>query len=166
MKHYDASEWIGYVENRLPEEQRAGMEDHLYRCDQCLGLYMTSLEAIPTPSLMETNTEPLTDELLQIIFSGERGTPDAHPIRTRWKKSVEGWLQKPFLLYTAAAMLTIVLMSTGFFQMVSDGASRMEKKASQPIENSWTKELMQRTVSMLDTMDPKEDSERTARNQQ
>ncbi|WJH36243.1 hypothetical protein N6H14_10525 [Paenibacillus sp. CC-CFT747] len=55
MTHYTSEEWADYRENRLPDDERARREEHLYQCDQCLALYMEDLpDAVPVVWEAET----------------------------------------------------------------------------------------------------------------
>ena len=41
MKHFDTGAWALYRDDRLDEEQRRLMEDHLAVCESCLKRYLT-----------------------------------------------------------------------------------------------------------------------------
>ncbi|WP_139488258.1 hypothetical protein [Brevibacillus dissolubilis] len=45
VKHYSKEQWIAYIHNRLLPDVREQADDHLYTCDECLGIYMECLGA-------------------------------------------------------------------------------------------------------------------------
>ncbi|ANE45558.1 hypothetical protein SY83_03705 [Paenibacillus swuensis] len=66
--HYTESAWRQYAIGSLTDAEQLRMEDHLYDCEQCLGVYMVAMEAgagdiqldasdmHPDPGDMQVNT--------------------------------------------------------------------------------------------------------------
>lgn len=108
MVHYKCEQWMEFINHKLNEYQYEEMENHLYQCDECLELYM---------GLIENATE-CTSILIPDSF-----IDDVHEklnLDTLNNKKVnlqtEISSNKLMLLYSIAAVITITLYSSGFFQ--------------------------------------------------
>ncbi len=104
MKHFDSEAWILYRRGRLDEEQRRLMEDHLAVCDRCLHNYLALISGQEI-HLAETLLPPDFNARVALII-GERKEEPHKKGRAR-----------SLFNYTVAAAITLVLMSSGMFNL-------------------------------------------------
>lgn len=144
--HYSLEQWKKYVNDELQEEERIQLEDHLYVCDQCLDLYVTAVEAqeelLPTIS---NDTTFINDIMNQLPF---------HSIEIdRKEKTKPRFYHSTIFHYAIAASITLILMSTGFFQSIVEHTEMIQNAEMPTKEESTTVRLMDKTISWLDVFD-------------
>jgi anti-sigma factor RsiW len=152
MKHYCIEEWSAYVKGQLSAEAQREHEAHLYGCEACLQLYMDCITALedepvtnaPKPSYMEdTWIEQIMDRIenqkqpLQML---------SNPLRKI------ALYRKPIFQYALAAAITIILMTTGIFHGITSGIEQSPPTTKQTLDASYTDQLMDKTVAMLDAI--------------
>lgn len=145
MKHILQEEMSAYIHNRLEQEERAELEEHLYGCEDCLQLYMDRFEEdgahAGLPMLAEA--EAWTDRVMEQL----------RPPRRRWYHS-------SLFHYGIAAAIMLVLTASGLFQGVSFGPK--ERSSSQEVtaeaESSYSEKLMHRTLAVLDQIKEKREA--------
>lgn len=107
MKHYDYIEWLLYKNNMLSEEKAEEMEQHLYRCDTCLEIFL---------SLIDENEEKHAAELVPDNFEAEVMKSLNKPENLKPKnKNIKKQFNYQFVYYAAVASVTIILTFTGFY---------------------------------------------------
>ncbi|MFA9559717.1 hypothetical protein ACERII_20615 [Evansella sp. AB-rgal1] len=133
MSHVSKDDWVRYVHGEHPEEVRMKYEDHLYNCDHCMELYLQAMEdtSHTLPQLAD-NTE-ITDVIMAQI-SGE--------------KEVERLKKRPFyektaFHYVVAAAMTVILMSSGVFQMITNYVEDVQTTTLSEQAPSITEQLLQ-----------------------
>ncbi|UKS26055.1 hypothetical protein LOZ80_31630 [Paenibacillus sp. HWE-109] len=134
MNHYDEQAWRNYLNASLSAAEIDAMEHHLYKCDECLAVYMDCLE-------MTSTTFPLLELETQ-------GYVDAIIARTTGTK--RSWYRSTILHYGIAAAATIILVATGFFHGLSQelNPSALQKKQEMPVSDVW----LNKTLGWLDTL--------------
>lgn len=162
MNHRREETWLQYVKDELTNEERANCEAHLDSCDACFELYMQCLEqagdflpqledqeAFSTRVMMRLEQEMPHTRLVERV-----------PEQTKRKLRIP-WIQHPFFHYAVAAAITLILMSTGVFQTLTQQISRLDtaaekKTAETPILHvSVSEQLMNKTIGMLDSIQPR-----------
>jgi anti-sigma factor RsiW len=152
MRHYSSEEWSAYVEGRLTAENQHEYEDHLYGCDACLQLYTdctASLELGPA-IVASIPSDPNEAFIEQIMVRIESEKQQLHkPINPLRKMAL---YQKPIFQYALAAAITIILMTTGIFQGITGGSEKQPLDTKQTLDASYTDQLMDKTVAILDAI--------------
>jgi anti-sigma factor RsiW len=154
--HYSKQAWMDFAKGLLMEADRPGLEAHLYDCEACLQLYMACVpqeaELNPDESTLVQQDEEWIDQIMGMIqvqkssMRLQSSLPNAPGIPL---------YQRPWLHYSVAAAITIILMAAGLFQGLMSSTGKMQSE-SQPVqESSYTDQLMDKTVMMLDAIQPK-----------
>lgn len=148
MNHYTEQAWKQYVEERLSPDTLSEMELHLYQCDECLTMYMTSLEQMET--------------VLPIMEMDTQGYVDAIIARTTGTK--RSWYHSTMLHYGIAAAATLILVATGFFHGISQEldsvgsfkpANSINTSSSLQTDKPISDQLLNKTLAWLDTLQNK-----------
>lgn len=107
MKHYNRGEWISYIENLSEIAETEQMEEHLISCEACLKQFVEILEE---KEAAEKTIIPLNfaAEVMNIIEGTE--------IKQKSKVYSKG---KILVYYTCAACITLFLMGSGAFTLMS-----------------------------------------------
>ncbi|MDQ0273541.1 hypothetical protein [Cytobacillus purgationiresistens] len=146
MKHYSYEEWQTYVKNELEDEVRETYEDHLYSCDQCLDLYLMAVEEDDLPII--ENEPNFTDSVMaQIKSQKEAPVPEARVERR------SAFYQKSIFHYGIAAAMTLILMSTGVFQSLTQYAGGVESQGFKEKETSMTEGIVDKTFAWMDSFE-------------
>jgi hypothetical protein len=151
--HYSKEQWRQYIQRLIPDQDAEHMDNHLYACDICLEIYMECLEhASQLPSMI-----PMTewnDQVMEMISA--ISLPDSSA-KVHCRK-LRGILYHPAFHYAVAAVITLLLMSTGMFQQLVDQVQRMDAAAvSERVEeqSSISQQLMEKTLQALNTIQRK-----------
>jgi len=105
LRHYDTGDWLLYRDNRIGEKQRRLMENHLALCNRCLQTYLATI----------TEREAhRAGELLLADF----GTSVLIGIRVEEKEARGRRRARSLLNYAVAAAITLILMSSGLFDLL------------------------------------------------
>ena len=105
MKHYARGDWLLYRDNRIDEKQRRLMEDHLALCDRCLRTYLDTI----TEREIHRAEGLLPADFSTAVLVGIR----------RERKGGKGRRRTRSLFnYAMAAAITLVLMSSGLFDLL------------------------------------------------
>ncbi|SFF24877.1 hypothetical protein SAMN04487969_12026 [Paenibacillus algorifonticola] len=182
--HVEASLLEQYVANLLSDPEREQIERRLAGCDACLERFMLVLEAdmavsVRTPELHIAGASPLNQTIKLPDFEqlgrvlSERLFGPSELEKQEQQLSVPGpflqeksyrrksWLQHPATHYSAAAVITLLLLGTGVLNNISQELekidhSRLQQKEEQHIrdteqrESSWSQQMMNRTSHWLD----------------
>ncbi|WP_338553957.1 zf-HC2 domain-containing protein [Paenibacillus sp. KS-LC4] len=182
VNHVEASLLEQYVANLLSEPEREQIERQLAGCDECLERFMYVLEADMagaefTSKLHAEGASPLNlaielpdfeqmgSKLSRQLFGPSESEKQqlSMPGPFLQEKSFRrrSWLQHPATHYTAAAVITLLLLGTGVLNNISQELekidhSRLQHKEEQFIrdkeqrESSWSQQMMNRTSLWLD----------------
>ncbi|KMK75285.1 anti-sigma factor family protein [Alkalihalobacillus pseudalcaliphilus] len=124
-EHFSKQEWQLYILGEYDETQESKMEDHLYTCDDCLSVYMDLLEQVDVgttepvsfvESIM-TKVEPIAKAHQQLHMKSDMKTNE---LKSKKKKGASR--KQTFLHYILAASLTFILMTSGIFEDIAEGA--------------------------------------------
>jgi hypothetical protein len=152
MRHYNSEEWSAYVEGQLSTEAQIEYEVHLYSCEACLLLYMDcvitpDVEPIANAAKISYLEETWIEQIMDRIEAQKQ------PHQTLFKPVRKtALLRKPIFQYSVAAAITLLLMTTGIFHGITGGMGQSPSAAKQILEASYTDQLMDRTVAMLDAI--------------
>ena len=157
MMHIPYERWRLYVEDQLDEDKREKFEDHMYECAQCMALYMKAVEeqeeSFPVMFDDVKITDRIMDEISKLSNSQRSAFLSVDGVSGHRKgNSPTSIYQKPIFHYVVAAAMTIILMSTGVFHSISSYVAGYEQ-TSQPAKPSFTKGLMDKTVSLVDKVE-------------
>jgi anti-sigma factor RsiW len=154
MKHFTYEEWKRYANDELPEPDREFYEDHLYSCDECLEVY---LEAVAETELPSMESGSAFTDLVMAKISEEVKKP-AQP-RIFEEKKRRPFYQSPLFHYSLAAAMTILLMTTGVFQSITQYAGAVQDPDFQEKKTSVTEGLVDKTFAWMDTIEKKDKEE-------
>ena len=118
MKHYHKNEWMQYVRNELDEATRNEYEDHLYQCDECLDLYLLTVEEHEAHLPQIAETSEFTNAIMDKIDESK-----IKPKKQMKKKTV--------MNYLLAAAMTILFMSSGLFDQLMSITNTFENDEQQ-----------------------------------
>jgi hypothetical protein len=152
MKHYDIEAWSAYVKGQLSAEAQCDQEAHLYGCEACLQLYMDCVIAhdvepvtnAPKPSYLEDKW------IEQIMIRIETQKQLHHKLSAPFRKPA--LYRMPVFQYALAAAITISLMTTGIFHEITSGIEQSPPTTTQTLDTSYTDQLMDKTVAVLDAI--------------
>lgn len=113
MSHYTPEQWSDFKQHNLTETVCREMEQHLQVCDQCMDLW---LELI-TDTEMAQAAQIIPDNFSQNTLKLAQAQPPLSLSANRSKR------RKLMAYYTAAAAITLMLVSGGVFQSIVDGLS-------------------------------------------
>ncbi|QGQ93447.1 hypothetical protein EHS13_00140 [Paenibacillus psychroresistens] len=151
MRHYSSQECLAYIERKLSAENEREYEDHLYECDVCLELYTACLvplehDSTTTYPIPSDPNEAFTEQIMARINSEKQRIMPSTPLRK------PALYRKPVFQYALAAAITLILMTTGVFHGITGGAGQTPQTSRQTVEASFTEQLMDKTVAMLDSI--------------
>jgi hypothetical protein len=159
MKHFDRDVWVDYMADTLSEEQRALLEDHLYQCDKCMAEYMEALGQEVVPSVGPHDAFQFDEKVMSAIAL-ERMVPDTneqpHEVVQAQKASPRRTVyHHPLFHYAVAASITLLLMSTGFFQLITDQTEEWRSFVHTGERPSVSEHLTDRTTEALASLQTK-----------
>ncbi|RWR04535.1 hypothetical protein [Siminovitchia fortis] len=123
MNHIEYEKWMLYATDSLDEKTRMHFENHLYSCDHCLELYLQAVEEAESQMPVLSDPSGFTDSIMKGIGSTQEKQP---PAKMKPKKNIR---KQTLVHYTAAAAMTLVLMSTGIFSQLTTTVSSFENAA-------------------------------------
>ncbi len=151
MTHYSYEEWMRYLKKELSEEEQGIYENHLYSCDQCLVLYLEAVseeEALPVLTNEATFTDLVMGQVSEIKLPTLQTTKETRNGRKRF-------YQSSIFHYTIAAAMTILLMTSGVFQSLTQYAENVQSSDFQKKETSMTAGLVDKTFAWMDSLEEK-----------
>jgi hypothetical protein len=168
MKHYTLEQWKKYVGQDLTDEDSADYETHLSSCEPCLELYMQSLEVAAESYPVLVNGASLANKVMLTIAAQKSENPRNHRIlqfgtvHRQKPLKLASWVRHPLFHYTVAAAVTLALMSSGIFQSIADRVGQVDRLRAETAQEkplieqpSVSKKLMEKTIVMLDSIQPK-----------
>jgi|GEM_PF-6840656 len=141
MKHITYENWIEYVQGNIENVEQ--YEQHLYKCDQCLTLYMKALEAevVQLPTIT-------TEEIVQSVKSKQAEKTVSE------KVSSSNSFKKKMFHYALAACLTLFLMSTGVFSEMTKIVDQIESNTNNDL--SVINRFVEHSISITNQVKKKE----------
>lgn len=112
MNHYSKEKWLLYKQGILSVEDSKKMEDHLLECDPCLEIFL---------SLVDDGEIQVASELISPEFE------DAIMGSVNKKPKIKN--KNLFTYYVAAALVTLILTSSGFFETLITTVPYVSKTA-------------------------------------
>ncbi|MBF8984344.1 hypothetical protein IZY60_12420 [Lutibacter sp. B2] len=103
MNHYSKEKWLLYKQCVLSSQESKEMEDHLLECDPCLEIFLSLVDDAEIQIASEFISPKFTDTIMKKINTNSK-------VRSK----------NLFTYYVAAALVTLILMSSGFFEKLVD----------------------------------------------
>lgn len=146
MNHFKKEEWILFVKDLINDNKKIKMEDHLLECDECLNLYLQAVEEIEIPNTKDLLNHELIENVINEIKKETKPTN----------------ISKLLTYYTCAACITLVLISSGFFDFVKNELFRYTDSAmtiassqlvyKKYIDSNISEKLVDKTSNVLDIL--------------
>ncbi|WP_282938724.1 hypothetical protein [Paenibacillus sp. RC67] len=168
MKHYTVEEWSKYARQELTSEEQLEYEIHLSSCDECLDKYMQGLELTTDtfPRLAEAAEDAIVESVMQRIeYESTRSFQaveiPSQPLSKRQDRTASSFLRHPVFHYAVAAVITLLLMGTSTFHSLMDRIGSAETNieagpwVQEEIRSSVSQKIMEKTIVMLDSLQPK-----------
>ena len=162
MSHFAREQWSAYVQNRLSGEERRRCEEHLYNCDFCLSVYLECVEREGDALPALPKEDEFAEAVMRRIGRRERRVPARRHSEERRSEALRpGGLQpagggradrRTLLHYTAAAAVTLVLMSSGMFQALLADVQHIQRAEA---AHSLSDRLMEKAVAAIESLRPK-----------
>ncbi|MBM7614320.1 hypothetical protein [Alkaliphilus hydrothermalis] len=174
MQHYSKEKWNQYIFVQLDETEAVVMEEHLYSCDDCMNTYLSLLEAsdIPQGILSQDFTDQvickiqLEDSTNNRPKERDEKISNIIQLNTSSKNQLKLKRREVFKYYTVAASITMVLMYSGFFNVIASGIPRATNEIVTSTKNveklvpvGWSQRWMDTTLETLDSIKDKQGSE-------
>ena len=156
MTHYSYEEWMKYVKNELVQEVQEIVENHLYSCDQCLDLYLQAVTEVESELPFISNDTHFTDVVMAQVLEIQLPTIKSVKENRNGKKR---FYQLAVFHYTIAAAMTILLMTTGVFQSLTQYAENVQSPSFQKKETSMTAGVVAKTFAWMDSLEEKNKKE-------
>ncbi|KAB3530548.1 hypothetical protein [Alkaliphilus serpentinus] len=141
MKHYDQKYWKAYTLNIIDEDDRIEMENHLYSCDECMDIYLQHLDEIHEEEFRESAT--FTKTVMSSIYQIE-------------ERKNKVYRFKLFKYYAIAASITLILVSTGVFDVIGRSTPKLmtalddsTHKIEMAMFGGWSQEIFDRGKSIF-----------------
>ncbi|MCR8645143.1 zf-HC2 domain-containing protein [Paenibacillus sp. N1-5-1-14] len=150
MKHVDANTWYPYIQGELDREVMLLLEEHLYRCPDCLETYLSCVEQLSSNLPTPVDPVTLTNSIMEQIEVPTVSLPTKqHPKkpasdRTRMLRN-----------YFIAAAATILLMFTGIFQAIFQQVDDFRHNPSNNVSRV-SDQLVEQTIRFLKVAPPKD----------
>ncbi|MEH7525932.1 hypothetical protein V7149_22085 [Bacillus sp. JJ1503] len=149
MRHYSIEEWMKYVKNEFDQDVREEYENHLYTCDQCLDLYLEAVTVAESELPEIENDIEFTNSIMAQI--AENHPPSVKVVNKR--KESRPFYQTAIFHYTVAAAMTILLMTTGVFQSITQYTVSVQTPSFQEKRTSVTEGIVDKTFAWMDSLD-------------
>lgn len=104
MDHYDHDKWVLFRNNRIEASERRLMEDHLAGCERCLRCYLAAGGEDETA-------------LAEVLLPPDFNIALKAKIRAEKQQANQKRRSRSLINYTVAAAITLVLMSSGMFDL-------------------------------------------------
>lgn len=159
MSHIPVEQWQRYVDDHMTPEEREQCDSHLNVCDLCLALYMQCLEQAEARLPQPENEAVLADAAMKRFdeYALNKLNTTLTVLPAACSKPRLPLIQHPFFHYAVAAVITLILMGSGVFHTITQQIAYIEPagKAEEPLDASFSKKLMDQTIGMLDSIQPK-----------
>ncbi|WP_096186565.1 anti-sigma factor family protein [Evansella halocellulosilytica] len=139
MTHRSKADWHQYVNEELSESKKQEFEEHLYGCDECMDLYLQVIEESNDQLPDVGDHDEFTDVVLSRI---EKQHGISQSIRRR-----RPFYEQTVFHYVLAATLTIVLMTSGVFQSITNYVDDVHQSTVSEETPSITEQIINRAFS-------------------
>jgi hypothetical protein len=112
MKHYDYIEWLLYKNKALSGENLKEMEDHLYNCDICMGIFLSLIDEVEIKVAENIVNTDFTDKIISNL--PKQKVKKVNPENSKKLFNYQ------FGIYAAVATVTIIMSLSGFFTDIVD----------------------------------------------
>lgn len=169
--HITPNQMNEYVNNRLPEAERAQVELELAACETCLELFIGSMsgsEAELQPPMPDFDL--MEQRVVAQLVSGQKLLRPMQSDQVETDKQIQEsparvrtWLQHPVTHYAVAASITLLLLASGTFSSFSEKLVQRDlnenkqltmrpspSEASARHSESWSDRIVNQTGSWLD----------------
>lgn len=146
LKHVTIEQCRHYILGQLSDHDQQTFEDHIYTCDQCLSMYMTTIEQHSMTLPHISDEAQFTDDTMDLLLEE---TLPSKVMSITSKPRTKRWYENTIAYYTIAAGITIFLMSTGVF----DSLMQLTNITKTERQTSLSDTLMNKTVSMIDVIE-------------
>jgi hypothetical protein len=158
MMHFTREDWKAFSEGLVEEKRYIAMEEHLLICNTCVEIYLSFFP--------EENAAGFAKELSPQFTSNVMSRIGGLKPQGRRAKSRQGIIS----YYTAAACITLLLMSAGVFegfahmipvitQAKIQAEHPLETDNGNLIEFGWSDRLLNNTLTFIDSIKPKGEEE-------
>lgn len=131
MTHPDQETISRYISGELPEDGRAGIEEHIYGCSECLEIYMEQLDAARDLLPGLAGGEALTDRIMDRLPAPRR------------------WYHHPLFHYGIAAAIMLALMGSGLFHQLFRETEEWTTYEARTEGASYSGQLMEQTLTVI-----------------
>lgn len=163
MKHFSNEEWKLFYDNEIDENTRVEMEKHMEECNECLSVYLSIVdEQCESDSFNSVLSDEFTENVMAAIEEENNysQTSIVEYNKALNKKQIQKQKKINLLLYyTAAACLTLFMMSRGIFSALpynfSTAASHITKtntKIEKVIQFQWIEQFTDNTTNVLNDL--------------
>lgn len=142
MNHISEEQWKKYVQDEIDLTTRRQYEEHLYRCDQCLELYMHAVTACGEELPDVADSAAFTGQILEKVTEQPQGTR---------AEAARPFYQRTIVHYTVAAAITVMFMASGVFHSITTFQSPALTESSPSV----TEQLVNKTVAWLNVIEHK-----------
>ncbi|MCY6356172.1 hypothetical protein [Clostridium sp. ZS2-4] len=150
MKHHGEEKWNLYFQDRLDEEEKIDMEEHLLNSDECLESYLSVVEASIENEQDDELSPDFVDNVMNIIEDNKNNSKKNKKINI-------------LIYYTAAASITIIFLLNGVFDGMYKGvsgsfaAASTYKERTTVIQSGWSDRVVDKTSIFLNRLINKEE---------
>jgi hypothetical protein len=123
MRHFLKEDWLLFSQHLLDGQREIEMEKHLENCNDCLEIYIQTIEEMPAYEYSQN----LTQVIMQQI-----------PKKKNYNKN------KMLFEYFVAASITLFLMTSGVFQFISNAIPSTTTKFLRAEDNVKNMEFIRR----------------------
>lgn len=141
MRYFSNEEWMSYINGTLSETTCEELEDHLFSCDQCLEVYMKMIDS-QAEKLPVIDYSSFTDEIIAEL-----------PQKKVRRKTL---YQRTLFHYAVAAVITLTLMTTGFFKTITGVVTTVEASSISKPQQSVSNSLMEKSLALFEIIDVKQ----------
>lgn len=163
VKHFSKEEWKLFYDNKIDENTRVEMEKHMQECNECLLVY---LSIVDESCEMHSNDSVLSDEFTDNVMATiekENNYSQTSIIEYNQalnKKQIQKQKKINLLVYyTAAACLTLFMMSRGIFSVlpynfssVASQITQTNTKIEKVIRFQWIEQFTDNTTNILNDL--------------
>ncbi len=142
MSHIGSEQWDAYVADEVGEMTRRVYEKHLYECDECLARYLQAVE------LNADRLPKLSDQFADSVMA----KISEQPTLKQSEAKRQAKLKKSFFHYVIAAVMTLMLMSTGIFNQLAQVADSIQETPS------LTEKLLDHAFSFTQVLERKKEA--------
>lgn len=143
--HAALEAWKAYIQGQLPLEEEQRLEKMLLEDEESVLLYAEALSLLENEMPLMSEEELWLDELMSALPA----VPEPSSDHAKEPGKVAQWFAQPWLQYVIAASITLLLMTSGFFDALF---SRANEAMHHSNDISVSDQLMDTATSWFDKM--------------